>query len=85
MPTDTGIELAVAAIRSIRVKGAKVHDEVVRAYARAAVEAAERARLADFQRRSRLANEPKPAANNQAPEEAQAATFPVAPVNNTSQ
>ena len=67
MPTDAEIELATAAIRSIRVKGAKVHDEVVRAYARAAVEAAERARLADFQRRSRLANEPKPAANNQAP------------------
>jgi hypothetical protein len=85
MPTDAEIELAVAAIRSIRVKGAKVHDEVVRAYARAAVEAAERARLADFQRRSRLANEPKPAANNQAPEVPQAATFPVAPVNDTSQ
>jgi hypothetical protein len=82
MPTDAEIELAVAAIRSIRVKGAKVHDEVVRAYARAAVEAAERARLADFQRRSRLANELKIPADN-AP--AQAATFPIAPVNDSPQ
>jgi hypothetical protein len=85
MPTDAEIELAVAAIRSIRVSGAKVHDEVVRAYARAAVEAAERARLTDFQRRSRLANEPKPAADNPAPEVPQAAAFPVAPVNDPPQ
>jgi hypothetical protein len=56
MPIDAEFEAAVAAIRSIRVKGAQVHDEVVHAYARAAVEAAERARLEDFQRRSRLAN-----------------------------
>jgi hypothetical protein len=85
MPTDAEIEAAVVGIRSIRVTGAKIHDEVVRAFARAAVEAAERERLADFQRRSRLANEPKPAANNQAPEVLQAATFPVAPGNDPSQ
>jgi hypothetical protein len=57
MPIDAEFEAAIAAIRSIHVKGGKVHDEVVHAYARAAVEAAECARLEDFQRRSRLANE----------------------------
>ena len=51
-------EAAVVAMRAIRVKGAKVHEEVVRAYARAAVEAAERARKEDFQRRAQLNNKP---------------------------
>ena len=36
MATDAEIEAAVVAMRAIRVKGAKVHEEVVRAYARAA-------------------------------------------------
>ena len=51
MAIDAEIEAAVVAIRAIRVKGAKVHEEVMRAYARAAVEAAEQARKDDFQRR----------------------------------
>jgi hypothetical protein len=58
MPIDSEIEAAVVAMRAIRVKGAKVHEEVLRAYARAAVEAAEQARRDDFQRRARLNNKP---------------------------
>jgi hypothetical protein len=49
MAIDAEIEAAVVAMRAVRVKGAKVHEEVMRAYARAAVEAAERARKEDFQ------------------------------------
>jgi hypothetical protein len=45
-------------MRAIRVQGAKVHEEVIRAYARAAVEAAEQARKDDFQRRAQLNNKP---------------------------
>jgi hypothetical protein len=56
MAIDAEIEAAVVAMRAVRVKGAKVHEEVMRAYARAAVEAAERARQEDFQRRARLNN-----------------------------
>jgi hypothetical protein len=58
MATDAEIEAAVVAMRAVRVKGAKVHEEVMRAYARAAVEAAERARKEDFQRRAQLNNKP---------------------------
>jgi hypothetical protein len=47
MAIDAEIEAAVVAMRAVRVKGAKVHEEVMRAYARAAVEAAERARQED--------------------------------------
>ena len=54
MPIDTEIEAAVVAMRAVRVGGAKVHEEVLRAYARAALEAAEQARRDDFQRRARL-------------------------------
>ena len=43
MPTDAEFEAAMRAIRSIRTKGAKVH-EVIHAYAHAAVVAAEIAR-----------------------------------------
>lgn len=59
MPIDAAIEAAVVAMRAVHVKGAKVHEQVLRAYARAAVEAAERARREDFQRRARLNNKPK--------------------------
>ncbi len=59
MPIDAEIEAAVVAMRAVRVKGAKVHKEVLWAYARAAVEAAERARQEDLQRRARLNNKPK--------------------------
>jgi hypothetical protein len=41
MPTDAEFEAAMRAIRSIRTKGAKVHEEVIYAYAHAAVVAAE--------------------------------------------
>ena len=58
MAIDAEIEAAVVAMRAIRVTGAKVHDEVIRAYARAAVEAAEQARKEDFQRRAHLNNKP---------------------------
>ncbi len=58
MPIDEEIEAAVVAMRAIRVKGAKVHEDVLRAYARAAVEAAEQARRDDFQRRARHNNKP---------------------------
>src|SRR3954453_20952706 len=66
MAIDAEIEAVVVAMRAVRVKGAKVHEEVLRAYARAAVEAAERARLEDFQRRARLNNMAKPP--NEGPE-----------------
>ena len=53
------IDAAVAAMRAVRTKGAKVHDEVLKAYAWAAVQAAENARLEDFQRGARLNDKPK--------------------------
>jgi hypothetical protein len=58
MAIDAEIEAAVVAMRAIRVTGAKVHEEVMRACARAAVEAAEQARKEDFQRRAQLTNKP---------------------------
>jgi hypothetical protein len=58
MATDAEIEAAVVTMRAVRVQGAKVHEEVMRAYARAAVEAAERVRKEDFQRRAQLNNKP---------------------------
>ena len=48
MPIDAEFEAAIAAIRSIHVKGGKVHDEVVHAYARAAVEAARARKVRRF-------------------------------------
>ena len=41
MPTDAEFEAAMRAIRSVRTKGAKVHEEVINAYEHAAVVAAE--------------------------------------------
>jgi hypothetical protein len=52
-------------MRAVHVKGAKVHEEVLRAYASVAVEAAERARQEDFQRRARLNNKLKTVAEPQ--------------------
>ena len=69
MAIDAEIEAAVVAMRAIRVKGAKVHEEVMRAYARAAVEAAERARKEDFQRRAQLNNKPTAPTAEGAPRE----------------
>jgi hypothetical protein len=42
MTTDAEIEAATEAMRKIRTVGGKIHDDVLRAYARAALEAAER-------------------------------------------
>jgi hypothetical protein len=57
MPTDAEFEAAMRAIRSIRTKGAKVHEEVIHAYARAAVVAAEIARNLEMRREEYAANE----------------------------
>jgi hypothetical protein len=49
MAADAEIEAAVNAMRAIRTRGGKVHDDVLRAYARAALKAAELAQIAEFQ------------------------------------
>ena len=49
MATDAEIEAAVNAMRAICTSGGKVHDDVLRAYARAALKAAELAQIAEFQ------------------------------------
>ena len=49
MATDAQIEAAVNAMRAIRTRGGKVHDDVLRAYARTALKAAELAQIAEFQ------------------------------------
>ena len=49
MATDAQIEAAVNAMRAIRTSGGKVHDDVLRAYARAALKAAELAQISEFQ------------------------------------
>jgi hypothetical protein len=55
---DAEIEAAIVAMRAFRVKDTKLQEEVVRAYTRAAVEAAERARQEYFQSRAQLNNKP---------------------------
>jgi len=45
MATDAEIEAAVNAMRAIRTSGGEVHDDVLRAYARAALKAAELAQM----------------------------------------
>ena len=54
MATDAEIEAAVNAMRAIRTSGGEVHEDVLRAYARAALRAAERAQIADWQKRAEL-------------------------------
>jgi hypothetical protein len=49
MATDAEIEAAVNAMRAIRTSGGEVHDDVLRAYARAALKAAELAQIAELQ------------------------------------
>ena len=57
MATDAEIEAAVKSMRAIRTRGGKVHDEVLRAYARVALEAAELAQVVEYRRRAeRLAD-----------------------------
>jgi hypothetical protein len=47
MATDAEIEAAVKSMRAIRTRGGKVHDEVLRAYARAALAAAALAQVVE--------------------------------------
>jgi hypothetical protein len=54
MATDTEIQAAVDAMRSIRVIGGKIHDDVLRAYARAALEAGERILMERVRKRTEL-------------------------------
>jgi hypothetical protein len=63
---DAEEEAVVVAIRSISIKGVRVDERVFWAYARAAVKAARRARLEDFQRRARL-NKPNTAPETEMP------------------
>jgi hypothetical protein len=51
MATDAEIEAAVEAMRAVRTSGGEVHDSVLRAYARAALQAAQVAQVAEFQTR----------------------------------
>jgi hypothetical protein len=57
MPTEAEFEAAMRAIRSVRTKGAKVHEEVIYAYAHAAVVAAEITRNLEKRREEYAANE----------------------------
>ena len=54
MPTETEIEAAVKAMRSVRTTGGKIDDEVFRAFARAALAAAERTHFDEMRRRGEL-------------------------------
>jgi hypothetical protein len=63
---DAEEEAVVVAIRCIPIKGVRVDERVFWAYARAAVKAARRARLEDFQRRARL-NKPNTAPETERP------------------
>src|SRR5262249_24903307 len=49
MATEAEIEAAVNAMRNVRTSGGEVHDDVLRAFARAALKAAEIAQIAEFQ------------------------------------
>ena len=54
MPTDAEIEAAVKAMRSVRTSGGKIDEEVFRAFARAALLAAERTHFEEMRRRGEL-------------------------------
>jgi hypothetical protein len=54
MPTETEIEAAVKAMRSVRTTGGKIDDEVFRAFARAALVAAERTHFEEMRKRGEL-------------------------------
>ena len=49
MATETEIEAAVNAMRTVRTSGGEVHDDVLRAFARAALKASEIAQIEEFQ------------------------------------
>lgn len=54
MATDAEIDAAVKAMRTVRTAGGRVHDEVLRAYARAALEAAARVQIEAYRKRAEL-------------------------------
>jgi hypothetical protein len=54
MPTEVEIEAAVKAMRSVRTTGGKIDDEVLRAFARAALVAAERTHFDEMRKRGEL-------------------------------
>ena len=54
MTTDAEIDAATEAMRKIRTVGGKIHDDVLRAYARAALEAAERVLIERVRKRTEL-------------------------------
>ena len=73
MATDAEIDAAVAAMRAVRTVGGKIHDDVLRAYARAALEASARVQIEAFRKRQELrqqangANPPADQANGGQP------------------
>jgi hypothetical protein len=54
MATDAEIEAAVQAMRAIPTRGGTVHDDVLRAYARAALAAATLVQVEEYRRRAEL-------------------------------
>jgi hypothetical protein len=52
--TDAEIEAAIKAMRAIPLRGGTIHDEVLRAYARAALNAAVLVHVEGFRRRAEL-------------------------------
>jgi hypothetical protein len=54
MATDEAIEAAVKAMRSIRTVGGVVQDEVLRAYAHVALQAAGRAQVLEYRRMTEM-------------------------------
>jgi hypothetical protein len=52
--TDAEIEAAVKAMRAIPTRGGTVHDDVLRAYARAALAAAVLVQIEEYRRRAEL-------------------------------
>ncbi len=64
---DAEVEAVALAIRSIPTQGVRVHERVFWAYARAAVEAARRARREAFKGVRQLNNKPNTAAETEVP------------------
>ena len=58
MASDAEIDAAVKAMHSVRTKGAKIHEEVLRAYARAALEAADVIQKEEYQQRASYGSRP---------------------------
>jgi hypothetical protein len=54
MATDAEIDAAVKAMRAVRTVGGKIHDDVLRAYARVGLEAANRLQMEEFRKRAEL-------------------------------